>query len=128
MCEPFIKKRPGIFLPGPVVKVRLIRCRESVGQTVTETIQRAVGGLVEAGPVLAGSVVEQRQFQRLITYVGSTWLGSSGRPVFDIAGPATMSAAPRLSLQDVTAFDNDVRLTYAMVVPPSATDTSQGRV
>jgi hypothetical protein len=39
-----------------------------------------------------------------------------------------MSAAPRLSLQDVTAFDNDVRLTYAMVEPPSATDTSQGRV
>ncbi|MBP8182234.1 MAG: bifunctional diaminohydroxyphosphoribosylaminopyrimidine deaminase/5-amino-6-(5-phosphoribosylamino)uracil reductase RibD [Acidimicrobiia bacterium] len=87
-----------------------------------------VQALVEAGPVLAGSVVEQRQFQRLITYVGSTWLGSSARPVFDIAGPATMSAAPRLSLQDVTAFDNDVRLTYAMVEPPSATDTSQGRV
>ncbi|MCB0973752.1 MAG: bifunctional diaminohydroxyphosphoribosylaminopyrimidine deaminase/5-amino-6-(5-phosphoribosylamino)uracil reductase RibD [Actinobacteria bacterium] len=69
--------------------------------------------LVEAGPRLGGSIVASGSFQRLVTYVGATWLGAGGRPVFDAPGPNSIQLAERLSLHDVTAFDNDVRLTYA---------------
>ncbi|HVF04696.1 MAG TPA: bifunctional diaminohydroxyphosphoribosylaminopyrimidine deaminase/5-amino-6-(5-phosphoribosylamino)uracil reductase RibD [Frankiaceae bacterium] len=67
--------------------------------------------LVEGGPKLAGTLVDERLVDRVVGYVAAVAIGS-GKPVLDNAGAPTIDAAWRLRLDDVAAFGNDVRLTW----------------
>ncbi len=72
--------------------------------------------LVEGGASVHRSVLDAGLADTLVVYVAGLLL-AGGRPW--VAGPpiAALDQAPRLVLEDVTAFGGDVRLTYAM---PSA--------
>lgn len=67
--------------------------------------------LVEGGPKLAGTFVDERLVDRVVGYVAPVAIGS-GRPLLDNAGAPTIDAAWRLRLDDVTAFGEDVRMTW----------------
>jgi diaminohydroxyphosphoribosylaminopyrimidine deaminase / 5-amino-6-(5-phosphoribosylamino)uracil reductase len=67
--------------------------------------------LVEGGPKLAGTFVDERLVDRVIGYVAPVAIGA-GRPLLDNAGAPTIDAAWRLRLDDVTAFGEDVRMTW----------------
>jgi diaminohydroxyphosphoribosylaminopyrimidine deaminase/5-amino-6-(5-phosphoribosylamino)uracil reductase len=67
--------------------------------------------LVEGGPKLAGTFVDERLVDRVVGYVAPVAIGS-GRPLLDNAGAPTIGAAWRLRLDDVTVLDGDVRLTW----------------
>lgn len=66
---------------------------------------------VEGGPKLAGTLVDERLVDRVVGYYAPVAIGS-GRPLLDNAGAPTIDAAWRLRLDDVTAFGQDVRLTW----------------
>jgi diaminohydroxyphosphoribosylaminopyrimidine deaminase/5-amino-6-(5-phosphoribosylamino)uracil reductase len=68
--------------------------------------------LIEGGGTLLGSVLSEGRASRLVAYVAPLLLGERGRPGYAFAGPATLAAAPRHELVDVTRFGPDVRLTY----------------
>jgi len=68
--------------------------------------------LVEGGATLATSLLAAGLADQVAAYVGPTVLGTGGRPLFDLPGPATMDDAPRWRLAGVAALDDDVRLDY----------------
>ena len=67
--------------------------------------------LVEGGPKLAGTLVDERLVDRVVGYVAPVAIGS-GKPALDNAGAPTIDAAWRLRLDDVTRIGDDVRLTW----------------
>jgi diaminohydroxyphosphoribosylaminopyrimidine deaminase/5-amino-6-(5-phosphoribosylamino)uracil reductase len=67
--------------------------------------------LVEGGPKLAGTFVDERLVDRVVGYVAPVAIGA-GRPLLDNAGAPTIDAAWRLRLDDVTRLGDDVRLTW----------------
>ncbi|HWL36533.1 MAG TPA: bifunctional diaminohydroxyphosphoribosylaminopyrimidine deaminase/5-amino-6-(5-phosphoribosylamino)uracil reductase RibD [Frankiaceae bacterium] len=67
--------------------------------------------LVEGGPKLAGTFVDERLVDRVVGYVAPVAIGA-GRPLLDNAGAPTIDAAWRLRLDDVTRVGDDVRLTW----------------
>lgn len=68
--------------------------------------------LVEGGPTLQSSFIEQKQANRLIVYTGSCLLGQRGKSLFTFPGPKSIQEAPFLTLESVQVFDQDVRLDY----------------
>ncbi|HEX5588506.1 MAG TPA: RibD family protein, partial [Acidimicrobiia bacterium] len=68
--------------------------------------------LVEGGATLGAALVEAGLVDRLVAYVGPTVLGTSGRPLFDLPGPASIADAPHWRLAGIASFDDDVRLEY----------------
>lgn len=67
--------------------------------------------LVEGGPKLAGTLVDERLVDRVVGYVAPVAIGS-GKTTLANAGAPTLDAAWRLRLDDVTTFGQDVRLTW----------------
>ena len=68
--------------------------------------------LVEGGGTLLGAVLSEGHASRLVAYVAPLLLGEAGRAGYTFTGPATLEAAVRHELVDVTRFGPDVRLTY----------------
>jgi len=69
------------------------------------------GVLLEGGPTLAGSFLREGLVDRVIGYVAPLLIGGGGLPALAGEGAATMTAATRLRLDDVTWFGPDLRLT-----------------
>lgn len=65
--------------------------------------------LLEGGPTLAGSFVRARLVDRVVGYLAPTLLGA-GPPALGEAGISTLSAAMRLSVEEVTHLGTDVRV------------------
>jgi diaminohydroxyphosphoribosylaminopyrimidine deaminase / 5-amino-6-(5-phosphoribosylamino)uracil reductase len=79
---------------------------------LAELHQRGVVSLLlEGGPTLAGAFWQAGLIDKVIGYVAPVLLGSGAYPVLRAAGIATIAAAPRLTLTDVTRCGDDVRLT-----------------
>jgi diaminohydroxyphosphoribosylaminopyrimidine deaminase/5-amino-6-(5-phosphoribosylamino)uracil reductase len=70
-----------------------------------------VSVLLEGGPTLAGAFWAEGLIDKVIGYVAPVVLGSGSYPAVKAAGVATISAAHRLRLVDVTRIGDDVRLT-----------------
>ena len=70
-----------------------------------------VSVLLEGGPTLAGAFWASGLIDKVVGYVAAVVLGSGRFPAIHDAGIATIAAAPRLRLADVTRFGDDVRLT-----------------
>jgi diaminohydroxyphosphoribosylaminopyrimidine deaminase/5-amino-6-(5-phosphoribosylamino)uracil reductase len=87
------------------------------GVDLTETLT-VLGGhgvlqaLVEGGATLHGALWAAGLVDRLVVYVGATLLGADAHPALVWPGPATISDAPQLTLTQVHALGDDVRLTY----------------
>ncbi len=82
-----------------------------------------VSVLLEGGPTLAGAFVAAGLVDRVVGYLAPTLFGE-GAAALAAAGVGTIDAAHRLSLDDVTRFGTDVRLTLR---PPSRTRTESRR-
>lgn len=67
--------------------------------------------MVEGSGRLQGALVEEGLADRLVAYVAPVLLGERGLPVLGFPGPASLEAASRWRLHDVTRVGADVRLT-----------------
>jgi diaminohydroxyphosphoribosylaminopyrimidine deaminase/5-amino-6-(5-phosphoribosylamino)uracil reductase len=70
-----------------------------------------VSVLLEGGPTLAGAFWDDGLIDKVVGYVSPVLLGSGRYPALRSEAIATITAAPRLVLDDVTRFGADVRLT-----------------
>jgi diaminohydroxyphosphoribosylaminopyrimidine deaminase/5-amino-6-(5-phosphoribosylamino)uracil reductase len=71
----------------------------------------AVSVLLEGGPTLAGAFWDAGLIDKVVGYVSPVLLGSGRYPALRSDAITTITAAPRLVLDDVTCFGEDVRLT-----------------
>lgn len=71
--------------------------------------------LVEAGPHLAGALLEADQVDEMLVYLAPKLLGDSGRALAQFNGPSDVNRAPQWALIDVTTVGEDVRLRYRRV-------------
>jgi diaminohydroxyphosphoribosylaminopyrimidine deaminase / 5-amino-6-(5-phosphoribosylamino)uracil reductase len=67
--------------------------------------------LVEGGTTLMTSLISSSLFNRLLIYIGSLLLGTSGLPLYQ-KRIATLQQARRLSLQEVQRIGDCIRLDY----------------
>ena len=74
--------------------------------------------MVEGGPTVHGALLAAGLVDHLVVYVGAALLGPSGAPAFAVPSPATIAHAHRLTLHQVTAIGDDVRLDYTPVPAP----------
>ncbi len=70
-----------------------------------------VSVLLEGGPTLAGAFWDDGLIDKVVGYVSPVLLGSGRYPALRSAAIQTITAAPRLTLEDVTRIGADVRLT-----------------
>ncbi|MGE4072658.1 MAG: bifunctional diaminohydroxyphosphoribosylaminopyrimidine deaminase/5-amino-6-(5-phosphoribosylamino)uracil reductase RibD [Lysobacterales bacterium] len=66
--------------------------------------------LVEAGPRLAGAVIESGLVDELIWYVAPTFLGHQARPALQLREPATLDELERWSWHSIDRIGPDLRL------------------
>ena len=98
-------------------KVAVVAAAEGGGVDLHETIallgrEGALQVLVEGGGALLGAVLAGRHAQRLVAYIAPVLLGDRGRPGYALAGPDTLSAAPRYQLVDVIRRGPDLCAVY----------------
>lgn len=70
---------------------------------------------VEAGPRLAGALLQAGLVDELIVYLAPTLLGDAARGLCHLPGLDRLGDAPALTFSDVTRVGNDLRLTLRMV-------------
>lgn len=68
--------------------------------------------LVEAGPTLAGSLVQQKLFDELIVFYGPMVLGGDAKPAIGSLGLLSLADALRLTLKNAEQIDNDIMLRF----------------
>jgi diaminohydroxyphosphoribosylaminopyrimidine deaminase / 5-amino-6-(5-phosphoribosylamino)uracil reductase len=84
--------------------------RVDLAALLTRLVDRGrQAALLEGGPTLAGGFVRARLVDRVVGYLAPTLLGA-GPSVLGEAGIPTLTAALRLSVQDVTQIGSDVRV------------------
>ena len=87
-----------------------------LGATLALLGERGVlQAMVEGGPTLHGALLDASLVDMAVVYVAATLLGARGVPGYGIAGPLTISDAPRLRLRGVKRLGDDVRLEYEPV-------------
>ena len=74
--------------------------------------------LVECGPTLAASLVEDRLVDELLLYVAPTLLGSESRPLLDVAAPPDMDSRIELRILETEPVGGDLRVRAAVSAPP----------
>ena len=67
--------------------------------------------LVECGPLLATSFVQQRLVDELILYVAPLLLGADARAMLQISGLDSIAGAPQFEYTEVRQIGDDLRLT-----------------
>jgi diaminohydroxyphosphoribosylaminopyrimidine deaminase/5-amino-6-(5-phosphoribosylamino)uracil reductase len=81
------------------------------GKALAELHSRGVVSvLLEGGPTLAGAFWDDGLIDKVVGYVSPVLLGSGRYPALRSSAIETITAAPRLTLEDVTRFGEDVRL------------------
>jgi diaminohydroxyphosphoribosylaminopyrimidine deaminase/5-amino-6-(5-phosphoribosylamino)uracil reductase len=73
--------------------------------------------LVEAGPQLASSFIQQNLVDDICVYLAPIILGDQAKPLF-YAQLDALSQAKRWQLQSMTRIDDDVRLTWSRLCSP----------
>jgi diaminohydroxyphosphoribosylaminopyrimidine deaminase/5-amino-6-(5-phosphoribosylamino)uracil reductase len=68
--------------------------------------------LVEAGPQLSGSLVEQQLVNELLIYLAPTVLGSEARSMLQLPSIIAMEQRRNFSLHECTQLGSDLRLRY----------------
>ena len=65
--------------------------------------------LVEAGPTLSGSFIEQNLVDELIVYVAPKILGSDAKPLLEISGLSSLAQATQLEIKEVAEIGKDIK-------------------
>ncbi|MEQ8232584.1 MAG: bifunctional diaminohydroxyphosphoribosylaminopyrimidine deaminase/5-amino-6-(5-phosphoribosylamino)uracil reductase RibD [Gammaproteobacteria bacterium] len=73
--------------------------------------------LVEAGPQLAGQVIEARVFDELVVHLAPKLLGREARRAFALASPLALAEALTLETVAVARLGADTALTFVPAVP-----------
>lgn len=68
---------------------------------------------VEAGPRLAGALLQERLVNEVVAYLAPTVLGSSARGMFDLPGLASLEQRWPLEFSDVRQIGPDIRVVAA---------------
>ena len=66
---------------------------------------------VEAGSVLAGSLISQGLVDEMVLYTAPVLLGSDGRELVRLTGIDKMADRPEFEVSDVVLLDRDLRVT-----------------
>ena len=100
--------------------VEVIRCPASRGKVDLHAAMHELGRremntvLLEAGPRLSGSMIEQGLVDEVIVYLSPDLLGSRTRGMFDIPGVRHLADRIFLEYRDVVAVGRDLRLTLGV--------------
>jgi diaminohydroxyphosphoribosylaminopyrimidine deaminase/5-amino-6-(5-phosphoribosylamino)uracil reductase len=79
--------------------------------------RNVVSVLLEGGPTLAGSFLAAGLVDRVIGYLAPAFLGAAGRPALDGWSAASIEAAHRLRLDEVTQLESDLRFVARPIRP-----------
>ncbi|MDX1490296.1 MAG: bifunctional diaminohydroxyphosphoribosylaminopyrimidine deaminase/5-amino-6-(5-phosphoribosylamino)uracil reductase RibD [Pseudohongiellaceae bacterium] len=71
--------------------------------------------MIEAGPTLSGAMVQAGLVDEVIIYIGAKFLGSDALPLFKLPGLSHMSDHIGLEIVDVTAIEQDCRITARII-------------
>lgn len=71
--------------------------------------REVVSVLLEGGPTLAGAFLAAGLVDRVVGYLAPAFIGAGGRPALDGWSAASIEAAYRLRLDEVTQLDSDLR-------------------
>ena len=74
--------------------------------------EHVLQALVEGGAVLHGALLRAGILNRMVAYVAPTFLGTNGKPGFELEGPNTIADAQRFTLLGAQQLGSDVRLEY----------------
>jgi len=91
-------------LPAAGGRVPLPAVLERLGELEVNELQ------VEAGPILAGSLVEQALVDELLLYVAPKLLGPGARPLVAFPELTELEAAPGFDIAEVVRVGDDLRL------------------
>ncbi|MBU3021894.1 bifunctional diaminohydroxyphosphoribosylaminopyrimidine deaminase/5-amino-6-(5-phosphoribosylamino)uracil reductase RibD [Aestuariibacter sp. A3R04] len=69
---------------------------------------------VEAGPELAGAMLQAGEVDELIVYQAARMLGDKGRSMMTLPDYTRLESAPSLSLTDLRQVGDDVKMTYTV--------------
>jgi diaminohydroxyphosphoribosylaminopyrimidine deaminase/5-amino-6-(5-phosphoribosylamino)uracil reductase len=100
---------------------RIYACPESAGRIDLESLLRYLAReelnevLVEAGPTLAGALLQAGLVDELILYLAPHLMGDAGRGLFRLPGLDRMDQRVALQVQDLRMVGPDLRVT---AVPP----------
>jgi len=92
--------------------MRLPRAERGIDLAALLTALRArkvVSVLLEGGPTLAGSFLAAGLVDRVIGYLAPAFLGAAGRPALDGWSAASIDAAHRLRIDEVTQLESDLK-------------------
>jgi diaminohydroxyphosphoribosylaminopyrimidine deaminase / 5-amino-6-(5-phosphoribosylamino)uracil reductase len=88
------------------------------GRISTRAVLRELGArlcndvLVEAGPTLCGSLIQQELADELIVYIAPKLLGPDARAMAKLPQLSALADARSFTLVDSERFGDDVKLTY----------------
>jgi diaminohydroxyphosphoribosylaminopyrimidine deaminase/5-amino-6-(5-phosphoribosylamino)uracil reductase len=66
--------------------------------------------LIEAGPTLAGAMIQAGLVDELVIYMGAKLLGSDAMPLFKLDGLTTMADQIALKIVNIEQLGDDCRL------------------
>jgi diaminohydroxyphosphoribosylaminopyrimidine deaminase/5-amino-6-(5-phosphoribosylamino)uracil reductase len=84
--------------------------------------REVVSVLLEGGPTLAGSFLAEGLVDRVVAYVAPLLVGGGGLPALAGSGAASIDAALRLRIDDITRTGPDVRITARPATWTAAAD------
>lgn len=109
--------------PLETAGARVYVCPEGAGRVDLESLFRWLAGqeqneaLVEAGPTLAGAVVQAGLADELVIYLAPHLMGDAGRGLFTLPGMERMADRVGLRFADVRMVGPDLRVTAVPVLP-----------
>jgi len=91
-------------LPALEGRVALPTALERLGELEINELQ------VEAGPTLAGKLLQEGLIDELLLYVAPRFLGPAARPLLELPEPESIEAAPALAIVEAERVGDDLRL------------------
>ncbi len=74
-------------------------------------------GLLEAGPILSGALLQQGLIDEQVIYIAAKLLGDQGRELLHLPGVSALSEHIPLSITDLCAVGEDWRVITRIATP-----------
>lgn len=88
-------------------------------QVMVELSRREINELLlEAGPRLSGSMLQQNLVDQVVIYMAPDLLGNEARGMFNIPGLKMIADKRKMKFREVRRVGRDLRLSLDVVVPP----------
>jgi len=93
-----------VYLPAANATVDLSDLMDNLAQREINEV------LVEAGPILNGSLLKAGLVDEVLLYLAPTFLGGEARGMFDLPGLRTLAECAKFDLSDVRQYGGDLRV------------------